>query len=84
MQKWYDWLGEVLKKDEIKKWEEVYRRKVSQTIKSADGSAGLVHRITKSTAWTGRVQIFKDGGRRCQADESLRRKVERMGKPLAM
>ena len=36
-------------------------------IKSADGSAGLLHKITKLTAWRG-------GFRRCQADGSLPRK----------
>ena len=43
MQKWYDWLREMKKKDEVKKMEEVRQRKVSQMIKSADGSAGLLH-----------------------------------------
>ena len=35
---------------EVNKLEEVHQRKVSQMIKSADGSAGLLHRITKPTA----------------------------------
>ena len=37
----------MTKKDEIKNLEEVHQRKISQMIKSADGSAGLLHKITK-------------------------------------
>ena len=38
MRHWYDWVGEMKKKDEVKKLEEV---NISQMIKkSADGSAG--------------------------------------------
>ena len=48
MQKWYDWLCE-----------EVNQKKVSQMIKSTDGSAGLLHKITEPTAWRGGVQILK-------------------------
>ena len=59
MQKWYDWLGEM-KKHEINKLEEMHQRNVSQMIKSADDSAGLLHRITKPTASRGGVQIFKE------------------------
>ena len=39
------------KKDEVKKLEEVHQRKVSQMIRSADGSAGLLHGMTRPTAW---------------------------------
>ena len=59
MRKWYDWLCEMRRKDEAKKMEEEQQEKVSQMIKSADGSAGLLHKITKSTAWRGGVQILK-------------------------
>ena len=59
MQKWYDWLREM-KKNEIKKLEEVHQRRVSQMIENADGSAGLLHRITMPAAWRGGVQILKE------------------------
>ena len=36
----------------------MHQLKVNQMIKSADGSAGLLHKITKPTAWRG-VQILK-------------------------
>ena len=38
--------------------EEEHQRKVSQMIKSAEGSAGLLLKITKPTAWRGGVQIL--------------------------
>ena len=41
MQKWYDWLEEMNKKDERKKMEELHQQKVNQMIKSVEGSAGL-------------------------------------------
>ena len=59
MQKRYDWLGEMKKKDEVKKMEEEHQKKVSHVTTSADGSAGLLHRITKPTAWRGGVQRLK-------------------------
>ena len=40
--------------------EEMHQRKVSHMIKNADGSAGLLHRITKPTASRGGVQILKE------------------------
>ena len=51
MQKWYNWLEDMKKKDEKKKMEEMHQHKVEQVIKSAEGSAGLLHRITKPTPW---------------------------------
>ena len=51
MQKWYEWLEYVKKKDEKKKVEEMHQQKVEQMIKCAQGSAGLLHRITKPTPW---------------------------------
>ena len=59
MQKWCDWLGEM-KKNEIKKLEEVHQRKVSQMIKIVDGSAGLLHGITKQMARRGGVKSLKE------------------------
>ena len=52
-----DWLEEVKKKDERKKMEELHQQRVSRMIKSAEGSAGLLHKITKPTAWRGGAQV---------------------------
>ena len=46
MQKWYEWLEEVKKKDEKEKMEEMHQHKVAQMIKSAEGSAGLLQKFT--------------------------------------
>ena len=59
MQKWYEWLEHMKKKDEKENMEEMHQRKVEQMIKGAQGSAGLLHKITKPTAWRGGVQILK-------------------------
>ena len=53
--------------------EEMRQRKVEKMIKSAEGSAGLLRKITKPTMWSGGVQILKEeeeGARlsdRCEA-----------------
>ena len=39
--------------------EERHQRKVAQVIESAEGSAGLLHKITKLTAWRGGAQILQ-------------------------
>ena len=39
------------KEDEKKNMEELHQQKVTQKKKSAEGSAGLLHNITKPTAW---------------------------------
>ena len=82
MQKWYEWLCEVKKKDEAKKMEEEHQQKVSQVIKSADVSAGLRHKITKPTAWR-RSAVMKEEEDATQMAQ-VRRKEERMGNTLAM
>ena len=38
---------------------ELHQQSVSQMIKSAEGSAGLLHKITTPTAWRGGAQILK-------------------------
>ena len=35
------------------------QQRVKQMIKSAEGSAGLFHKITKPSAWRGGAQILK-------------------------
>ena len=37
--------------DEKEKMEEMHQHKVAQMIKSAEGSAGLLHKISEPTAW---------------------------------
>ena len=59
MQKWYEWLEHMKKKGEKEKMEEMHQRKVQQMTKSAEGSAGLLHKITKPKMWRGGVQILK-------------------------
>ena len=59
MQKWNTWLQEMKRECEQKKAEEVHQQKVSQMIKSAEGDAGLLHKITKPTAWRGGAQILE-------------------------
>ena len=59
MKKWYKWLEEMKKKDEKKKMEELHQHKVAQMIKSAEGSPGLLHKITKPTPWRGGAQILE-------------------------
>ena len=56
IQKWYVW-SEKMKKTE--QMEVRHQQKVVQMIKSAEGSAGLLHKITKPTAWRGGTQILK-------------------------
>ena len=45
--------------DTMQKWYERLERKVEKMIKSAEGSAGLLHKITKPTMWRRRVQILR-------------------------
>ena len=45
--------------DEKEKMEEMHQHKVAQMITSAEGSAGLLHNISKPTAWRGGAQILK-------------------------
>ena len=49
------------KKDEKENMEEMHQRKVQKMIKSAEGSAGPLHKITKPTMWRRGVQILKKG-----------------------
>ena len=59
MQKWSYWLEDMKKKDEKEKMEEMHQKRVAQTTKSAEGSAGLLHKIMKPAAWRGETQIRK-------------------------
>ena len=50
LQKWYDGLCEMKRKDRAKKMEQEHQKNVSQMIKSAHDIAGLLHKIAKPTA----------------------------------
>ena len=52
-------VGENEKEDEKRKMEELHQQRVHQMIKNAEGSAVLLHKFTKPTAWRGRAQILK-------------------------
>ena len=52
-------VGSTKKEDEKRRMEELRQLRVSQMIKSADGSAALLHKITKPTAWRRGAQILK-------------------------
>ena len=55
--KWEDTMQNMKKKDEKENMEDMHQKKVEQMIKSADGSAGLLHKITKPTPWRRGAQI---------------------------
>ena len=59
--------------------EELHQQKVKHVIKSAEGSAGLVHKNTKPTAWRGGTQILK----REEEDARLLDRCEAMWKEWA-
>ena len=59
MQQWHNWLHEMKKKDEEKRRLEEHQKLVSRMIASADGGAGLLHKITKPTAWRRGVQVLE-------------------------
>ena len=49
--KWYEWREYMKNKDEKEKWRRMHQRKLEKMTKSAEGSAGLLHKITKPTMW---------------------------------
>ena len=59
MQKGYILAGENEKEDCKRKMKDMHQRRVNQMIKSAKGSAGVLHKFTKPTAWIGGAQILK-------------------------
>ena len=65
MQKWHDWLGEMNKKDDRKKMEELQQLRVSPMIKSADGSAGAL--AQDHEARTMERRSAEERRRECQA-----------------
>ena len=53
------WLEDMKKKDEKEKMEEMHQHKVARMIKSAEGSDGLLHKITWPTPLEERAQILE-------------------------
>ena len=47
------------KRDEKKKMEEMHQQKLEQMIKSAQGSAGLLHKFTKPAPWRRGAQFLE-------------------------
>ena len=64
MQRWYYWLQEMKNRYEEKRKEEEHHKLVGRMIASAEGGAGLLHKITKPTAW--RSASVGAGGERCK------------------
>ena len=58
MQRWQNWLYEIKKKDEEKTHEEEQQKLASRMIASAEGGAGLLHKVTKPTVWREGLQIL--------------------------
>ena len=62
--------------------EQLHQHKVKQMIKSAKGSAGPLHKITKATAWRGGAQILKkeeEDAKWLDCCEAKRKKRQRIG-----
>ena len=53
-------------------------------IKSAEGSAGLLHKITKPTAWRVGAQLLKKEEEHARLLDRCEAKKERMGKAVAV
>ena len=62
----------------------MHQRKVEKMIKSAEGSAGLLHKITKPTMWRGGVQIFEKKEEDARVLDRFEAKQKRMVETLTM
>ena len=60
MQRWFNSLYEVKKKDEEKRKEEEHQKLVSRIVACVGGRRGLLHKITKPIAGRGRLQILEE------------------------
>ena len=79
MQGWFSWLEDLKKKDEKKQMEQMHQQQASQMVKKAEGSAGLLHKITKPAAWRGGAQILEK-----KEDAGLIGEENRIGKTQAV
>ena len=59
MHRWYSWLQEVKKQDDDRRKED-HQKPVSRMVASAEGGAGLVHKITRPTAWRRGGQVLEE------------------------
>ena len=84
MKKWYEFLEYIKRKDEKEKMEEMHQRKVEKMIKSAEGSAGLLHKITRPTMWRRGVQILEKKEEDARLLDRFEAKKKRMVETLAM
>ena len=64
--------------------EEMHQRKVEKMIKSAEGSAGLLHKITRPTMWRRGVQILEKKEEDARLLDRFDAKKKRMVETLAM
>ena len=65
--------------------EEVHQRKVEKMIKSAEGSAGLLHKITKPTSGEEEcMQILKEEEEHARLLDRCEAKGKEWATPLAM
>ena len=72
------------KEDEKRKMEELHQQSVNEMINSAEGSAGLLHKFTKPTAWRGRSKDLEERRRGCQAVGPLLKQRGKSGQALAV
>ena len=82
MQKWYEWQEHMKKKDEKEKMEEMHQRKVQKMVKSAAGSPGLLHKITKANDVEERSTDPEEKGRRRECAGTLRSKKKKNGQNI--
>ena len=72
------------RKDEKEKMEEMHQRKVEKMIKSAEGSAGLLHKNHKANDVEGRSTDPEERGGRREFAGTLRSKKKRIVNTLAV
>ena len=77
-------MEDMKKKDEKEKMEEMHQKKVEQMIKSAEGIAGLLYKITKPTMWRRGAQILEKEEEAAMLLDRCETKRRRMVKTLAM
>ena len=59
LQQWFKWLREEKRKDEARSRVKELRKQVTRAISGAKGGAGVLHRMTKPTAWRGGLQVME-------------------------
>ena len=77
LQRWYNWLYEMKKKDEEKRKEKEHPELLNRMVCSAEGGTGLLHTITKQTVWRGGKHILNEEEERDVGAGSAGQAVER-------